>query len=113
MKPIKNRPPISFEIKNIELLEKMYMPIFNTGGIFIPGKNMKPGTSIIVILKINIEELKGEYTISGKIQWISPERSDFLAGVGVAFDENSANKKLKEKIDKILKSRNVEDSLTL
>ena len=113
MKQLKNRPPISFEIKNIELLERMYMPFFKTGGIFIPNKEIKPSTSIIIILKINLPELKGDYTISGKVQWFSPEKSNFHSGSGIAFDDNPANKKLKDKIEKIIVNRKTEDSLTL
>lgn len=107
------RPPILIEIKNIEELEKVYMPFIKTGGIFIPGKNIKPLSSVIIVLKINMENIREDFTISGKVQWFSPEKASTIFGVGIAFDSNAANERLKEKIEKILSGREIKNNFTM
>lgn len=109
----KPRAPFSIEIKKAEYLEKLYMPFIKTGGLFLPNANAKPLSFVTVIIKINIEGWEEDFNVSGIVQFYSPEKSSTLPGIGVAFQKNVANTRLKEKIEDFLKDKEIKNNFTI
>lgn len=95
--------PVMFEIKDKGQLYSYYMPFIKTGGIFIPnGQHMSPGSKILILL--NLPDDKTKKTVSGRVAWTTPQNAHMgvVQGIGIAFDDNEANKSLKIQIENAL-----------
>ena len=101
---------LTLKIPDVRTLFNLYMPIFKSGGLFIPSdKPMNPGDQ--VFLMINLPNDPQRYPISGKVSWVTPQHAQggMKQGVGVSFVENEVNKKAKNKIEDLLAGINRED----
>ena len=103
--PTNSPRPLMFEIKDRNQLYSFYMAQLRFGGIFIPTQKpmeFPPGSKALILLTLLDE--KGKKTITGKVCWQTPQGAPLgvLPGIGIAFDENEANKALKNQIETIL-----------
>lgn len=100
----KNENVISLKIENIDILEKYYVPFFKTGGIII-NKNIAMGSSVLIMLSLNMGVKETKFKVVGKVQMISPDKTGKNKNVGIAFDNNAANKELKKIIEEKISQR--------
>lgn len=114
--PAGNTRPLMINIKNKEQLYSLYMPYLKNAGIFVPGTLFAPpgspqgtvpplpppGSRIMMILTLPEETHRN--TVSGKVAWVTYAQTSLGAvpGVGVHFDDATANKQLRDKIEKLL-----------
>lgn len=100
----KNENLIALKIDNIEVLDKFYVPYFKTGGIII-GKNISMGSSVLIMLTLNIGVKEKRFKVAGKVQMITPDKNGKNQNIGIAFDNNQANAELKKTIEEMLSHR--------
>ncbi len=104
--PSMNPRPLMFEIKDKNQLYSFYMPFLRFGGLFIPMSNQQlvlpPGSKAMVLLTLLDDKTKK--AVTGKVCWANPAGAPMgtVQGIGVAFDDNEANRNLKAQIENIL-----------
>jgi len=94
---------IQLAIKEKSALYAAYIPIFSTGGLFIPTtRDYKLGDSIYVL--ISLPDDPQRYPVAGKVAWVTPAKAagNRTQGVGVLFPEDEKSTALKLKIEEIL-----------
>lgn len=102
---------------NLELLASCYMRGMKYGGVFLPtpqrSQDMKPGAAVTLLLTLPGETVRR--TLTGVIGWITPAHAASRApeGIGVSFDDNPANARLKAEIETMLAGRVSTSSHTL
>ena len=103
--------PLMVNVKTKEMLYSCYMPNLKNAGLFVSAGSFgpngasalpPPGSKIMMLLTLLDDPNKN--TVTGKVCWMSfaPTSLGAPAGVGVHFDENEANKILRDKIEKQL-----------
>ncbi len=100
-----NTPETQFTLNfaSKDQLLSAYMPFIKNGALFVhTNKPYQLGAEIT--LKIILPEDTVEYTVSGKIVWITPTAAQWgmRAGIGVRFESSPANVSLREKIEGLL-----------
>lgn len=97
---------IQLSIKEKAALFAAYIPLFETGGIFVPSaRDHRLGDDLYLL--ISLPEDPQRYPIAGKVAWITPARSagNRTQGVGVRFPSDDVSQQLKMRIEEILGSR--------
>jgi type IV pilus assembly protein PilZ len=97
---------IQLAIKEKAALFAAYIPLFKTGGIFVPTtREYRLGDSVYVL--ISLPDDPQRYPVAGKVAWITPVRStaNRTQGVGVVFPEDEKSFQLKMRIEQILGAR--------
>ena len=94
---------IQLAIKEKSALYAAYIPIFTTGGLFIPTpRDYQLGDPVYVL--ISLPDDPQRYPIAGKVAWVTPAKavSNRTQGVGVVFPNDEKSSALKLKIEHIL-----------
>jgi type IV pilus assembly protein PilZ len=103
-RPASPRPSvIQLAIKEKSALYAAYIPIFSTGGMFIPTqRDYRLGDSVYVLISLLDDPQR--YPIAGKVAWVTPPKAsqNRNQGVGVVFPDDDKSKALKLKIEEIL-----------
>lgn len=97
---------IQLAIKEKAALYAAYIPLFKTGGIFVPStRDYRLGDSVYVL--ITLPDDAQRYPVAGKVAWITPARStgNRTQGVGVVFPDDEKSFQLKMRIEQILGAR--------
>lgn len=97
---------IQLAIKEKAALFAAYIPLFKTGGIFVPTtREYRLGDNVYVL--ISLPDDPQRYPVAGKVAWITPIRStaNRTQGVGVVFPEDEKSFQLKMRIEQILGAR--------
>ena len=97
---------IQLAIKEKAALFAAYIPLFKTGGIFVPTtRDYRLGDNVYVL--ISLPDDPQRYPVAGKVAWITPVRStaNRTQGVGVVFPEDEKSFQLKMRIEQILGAR--------
>ena len=97
---------IQLAIKEKAALFAAYIPLFKTGGIFVPTtREYRLGDNVYVL--ISLPDDPQRYPVAGKVAWITPVRStaNRTQGVGVVFPEDEKSSQLKMRIEQILGAR--------
>ena len=97
---------IQLAIKEKAALFAAYIPLFKTGGIFVPTtREYRLGDNVYVL--ISLPDDPQRYPVAGKVAWITPARStaNRTQGVGVVFPEDEKSFQLKMRIEQILGAR--------
>lgn len=97
---------IQLAIKEKAALFAAYIPLFKTGGIFVPTtREYRLGDNVYVL--ISLPDDPQRYPVAGKVAWITPARStaNRTQGVGVAFPDDEKSFQLKMRIEQILGAR--------
>ena len=97
---------IQLAIKEKAALFAAYIPLFKTGGIFVPTtREYRLGDNVYVL--ISLPDDPQRYPVAGKVAWITPVRStaNRTQGVGVVFPEGEKSSQLKMRIEQILGAR--------
>jgi type IV pilus assembly protein PilZ len=104
---------IQLAIKEKSALYAAYIPIFTTGGLFIPtARDYQLGDSVYVL--VSLPDDPHRYPIAGKVAWVTPARavSSRTQGVGVIFPDDDKSKELKFKIEELLGGHLASDRVT-
>ena len=109
-KPLNNVRPLIVSIKTKEQLYSCYMPYLKNGGMFVFAVSFgsqstslpPPGSKIMILMNLPDDAMKK--TVQGKVCWVTavPTTLGAHAGVGVHFDDNDANRQLRDQIEKLL-----------
>ncbi len=94
---------IQLAIKEKAALYAAYIPLFATGGIFIPTtRDYRLGDDVYVLL--SLPEDAQRYPVAGKVAWVTPARAanNRTQGVGIRFPADEKSRQLKCKIEDIL-----------
>jgi type IV pilus assembly protein PilZ len=94
---------IQLAIKEKSALYAAYIPIFTTGGLFIPtARDYVLGDAVYVL--VSLPDDTHRYPIAGKVAWVTPAKAvnNRTQGVGVVFPEDEKSRELKLKIEEIL-----------
>ncbi|PJC13473.1 MAG: pilus assembly protein PilZ [Comamonadaceae bacterium CG_4_9_14_0_8_um_filter_57_21] len=94
---------IQLAIKEKSALYAAYIPIFGTGGMFIPTqRDYRLGDAIYVL--ISLPDDTQRYPVAGKVAWVTPPKAsqNRTQGVGVVFPDDEKTRALKLKIEEIL-----------
>ncbi len=97
---------IQLAIKEKAALFAAYIPLFKTGGIFVPTtREYRLGDNVYVL--ISLPDDPQRYPVAGKVAWITPVRStaNRTQGVGVVFPDDEKSFQLKMRIEQILGAR--------
>lgn len=97
---------IQLAIKEKAALYAAYIPLFKTGGIFVPStRDYRLGDSIYVLISLPDDHQR--YPVAGKVAWVTPARStgNRTQGVGVMFPDDEKSFQLKMRIEQILGAR--------
>lgn len=111
------RPMVVNFNNSLDLLASCYMRSMRHGGLFLPTPNrsqdMHPGAQVTLLLTLPGETTRR--TLTGVIGWITPQHAASRSpeGIGVSFDDNPANQKLKAEIETMLAGRAQAPSNTL
>jgi type IV pilus assembly protein PilZ len=94
---------IQLAIKEKSALYAAYIPIFSTGGLFIPTpRDYQLGDPVYVL--ISLPDDPQRYPVAGKVAWVTPAKavSNRIQGVGVVFPDDEKARALKLKIEEHL-----------
>jgi type IV pilus assembly protein PilZ len=110
-KSVANARPLMVNVKSRDMLYSCYMPNLINAGLFVQAASFgpngasslpPPGSRIMMLLTLPDDPQRN--TVTGKVCWMSFVQTSLgaQAGVGVHFDENDANKLVRDKIEKML-----------
>jgi type IV pilus assembly protein PilZ len=94
---------IQLAIKEKSALYAAYIPLFSTGGLFIPTtRDYQLGDAVYVL--ISLPDDPQRYPIAGKVAWVTPAKAsqNRTQGVGVLFPDDEKSRALKLKIEELL-----------
>lgn len=94
---------IQLAVKEKSALYAAYIPIFTTGGLFIPtSRDYQLGDPVYVL--ISLPDDAQRYPVAGKVAWVTPAKavSNRIQGVGVMFPDDEKAHALKLKIEEML-----------
>ncbi len=94
---------IQLAIKEKSALYAAYIPVFGSGGMFIPTqRDYRLGDAIYVL--ISLPDDPQRYPVAGKVAWVTPPKANQnrTQGVGVVFPDDEKSRALKLKIEEIL-----------
>jgi type IV pilus assembly protein PilZ len=94
---------IQLAIKEASALYAAYIPIFTSGGLFIPTtRDYKLGDPVYVL--ISLPDDPQRYPVAGKVAWVTPPKAvnNRTQGVGVEFPVDEKAHTLKLKIEEML-----------
>ncbi|BCO27718.1 hypothetical protein MIZ03_2607 [Rhodoferax lithotrophicus] len=94
---------IQLAIKEKSALYAAYMPIFATGGLFIPtNRDYQLGDAVYVL--ISLPDDPQRYPVAGKVAWVTPAKAagNRTQGVGIVFPSDEKSVALKLRIEEIL-----------
>jgi type IV pilus assembly protein PilZ len=94
---------VQLNIKEKAALYAAYIPLFTTGGIFVPTpRDYQLGDDMYVLLTLPDDPQR--YPITGKVAWITPSKgsNNRSQGVGIRFPPDEKSLLLKLKIEGIL-----------
>jgi len=98
------RPSVmQLAIKEKAALYAAYIPMFASGGIFVPTpREYRLGDDVYVLL--TLPEDTQRYPIAGKGAWVTPARAagNRTQGIGIQFPHDEKSSQLKAKIEQIL-----------
>ncbi len=98
------RPSVmQLAIKEKAALYAAYIPMFASGGIFVPTpREYRLGDDVYVLL--TLPEDTQRYPIAGKVAWVTPARAagNRTQGIGIQFPHDEKSSQLKAKIEQIL-----------
>ncbi len=102
--PAAPRPSvIQLNIKEKAALYAAYMPIFATGGLFIPNaRDYHLGDAVYVL--VSLPDDPQRYPVAGKVGWVTPAKAagNRVQGVGIVFPTDDKCAALKLRIEEIL-----------
>ena len=102
--PTTPRPSVmQLAIKEKAALYAAYIPMFASGGIFVPTpREYRLGDDVYVLL--TLPEDTQRYPIAGKVAWVTPARAagNRTQGIGIQFPQDEKSSQLKAKIEQIL-----------
>lgn len=104
---------IQLAIKEKSALYAAYMPLFTTGGLFIPTtRDYQLGDAVYVL--ISLPDDPQRYPVAGKVAWVTPAKAanNRTQGVGVMFPEDEKSEALRQKIEEILGAHMASDRST-
>ncbi len=104
---------IQLAIKERSALYAAYIPIFGTGGMFIPTqRDYRLGDAVYVL--ISLPDDPQRYPVAGKVAWVTPPKAsqNRSQGVGVVFPDDEKSHLLKLKIEEILGGQLASDRST-
>ncbi len=104
---------IQLAIKEKSALYAAYMPLFTTGGLFIPTtRDYQLGDAVYVL--ISLPDDPQRYPVAGKVEWVTPAKAanNRTQGVGVMFPEDEKSEALRQKIEEILGAHMASDRST-
>lgn len=104
---------IQLAIKEKSALYAAYMPLFRTGGLFIPTtRDYQLGDAVYVL--ISLPDDPQRYPVAGKVAWVTPAKAanNRTQGVGVMFPEDEKSEALRQKIEEILGAHMASDRST-
>lgn len=94
---------IQLAIRERAALYQAYIPLFKTGGIFVPSaRDWRLGDDLYVLL--TLPEDPQRYPVAGKVAWINPARAQGgrSQGVGVQFPSDDKARQLRVKIEQMI-----------
>lgn len=94
---------IQLNIKGLTALYLSYIPLFKTGGLFIPtAKEYHLGDSVYAL--VTLPNNPQRFAVTGTVAWITPGRASGQRpqGVGILFPENEQCEQLKKIIEAML-----------
>lgn len=104
---------IQLAIKEKSALYAAYIPVFSTGGMFIPTqRDYRLGDAVYVL--ISLPDDPQRYPVAGKVAWVTPVKASHnrTPGVGVVFPNDEKSRVLKFKIEEILGAHLSSDRVT-
>ena len=104
---------IQLAIKERAALHQAYIPLFATGGIFVPStRDWRIGDDLYLLL--TLPEDPQRHPVAGKVAWINPARAHGgrSQGVGVQFPSDDKARQLRVKIEQLLGSHKGSDQST-
>jgi type IV pilus assembly protein PilZ len=104
---------IQLAIKEKAALYAAYIPLFSTGGLFIPTtRDYQLGDAIYVL--ISLPDDSQRYPVAGKVAWVTPAKAtnNRTQGVGVVFPDEEKSAALRLRIEEILGTHLVSDRAT-
>ena len=97
---------IQLAIKERAALHQAWIPLFATGGIFVPtARDWRLGDDLYVLLSLPDDPQR--YPIAGKVAWITPARAQGgrTQGVGIRFPDDEKSRQLRVKIEQLVGSQ--------
>lgn len=94
---------IQLAVKERAALYAAYIPVFTSGGLFIPTtRDYQLGDPVYVL--ISLPDDPQRYPVAGKVAWVTPAKavSNRTQGVGVVFPGDEKSHALKLKIEEML-----------
>jgi type IV pilus assembly protein PilZ len=104
---------IQLAVKEKSALYAAYIPIFSSGGLFIPTtRDYQLGDPVYVL--ISLPDDPQRYPVAGKVAWVTPAKavSNRAQGVGVVFPGDEKSHALKLKIEEMLAGYSASDRST-
>ncbi len=104
---------IQLAIKERTALHQAYIPLFATGGIFVPStRDWRLGDDLYVLLTLPDDPQR--YPVAGKVAWITPARAPGgrTQGVGIRFPDDEKARQLRVKIEQLVGSYKGTDRTT-
>ena len=104
---------IQLAIKEKSALYAAYIPLFSTGGLFIPTtRDYQLGDAVYVL--ISLPDDPQRYPVAGKVAWVTPAKAanNRTQGVGVMFPDDEKSNTLRLKIEEILGAQLASDRST-
>lgn len=94
---------IQLAIRERAALYQAYIPLFATGGLFVPStRDWRLGDDLYLLL--TLPEDTQRYPVAGKVAWINPARAQGgrAQGVGVQFPSDDKARQLRVKIEQMI-----------
>lgn len=111
--PLPRPSVIQLAVKEISALYAAYIPIFTSGGLFIPTtRDYQLGDPVYVL--ISLPDDPQRYPVAGKVAWVTPAKAvnNRIQGVGVVFPDDEKAHTLKLKIEEMLAGYSTSDRST-
>lgn len=94
---------IQLAIKEKSALYAAYIPLFASGGVFIPtSREYKLGDDVYVLLSLPDDPQR--YPVAGKVAWVTPAKAanNRTQGIGILFPSDEKSRSLRLKIEELL-----------
>jgi type IV pilus assembly protein PilZ len=111
--PVPRPSVIQLAIKEKTALYSAYIPLFTSGGLFVPTpRDYRLGDAVYVL--VSLPDDPQRYPVAARVAWITPANAaaNRTQGVGILFPNDEKSRALKLKIEDILGSHLVSERST-
>jgi|GEM_PF-4412797 len=97
---------LSLEIDSLELLSRLYIPVIQNGGLFVPSNEQLPELGTSLFLKLQLPDSKEAVASTAKVVWLNENpgqiHREIKRGYGVQLAAETGDDGIRASIEDLL-----------